>query len=89
MMRVTLFNVVLKIDQSCSFVSNRTIVTDSLDSFMLILFLLGKFEMYLFNMNFSCSYATICITIYFNGMLMMFSIIFYVVFLTNTDVILF
>ena len=80
MMRVTLFNVVLKIDQSCSFVSNRTIVTDSLDSFMLILCLLGKFEMYLFNMNYACSYATICTTIYFNGMLMMFSIIFYVVF---------
>ena len=36
MMRVTLFNVMLKIDQSCTFVSNRTIVTDSLDSFMLI-----------------------------------------------------
>ena len=89
MMRVTLLNVVLKIDQSCSFVSNRTIVTDSLDSFMLILCLLGKFEMYLFNMNYSCSYATICTTIYFNGMLMMFSIIFYVVFLMNTDVILF
>ena len=66
-------------------VSNRTIVTDSLDSFMLILCLLGKFEMYLFNMNYSCSYATI----YFNGMLMMFSIIFYVVFLMNTDVIFF
>ena len=89
MMRVTLFNVMLKIDQSCSFVSNRTIVTDLLDSFMLILYLLCKFEMYLFNMNYSCSYATIRTTIYFNGMLMMFSIIFNVVFLMNTDVILF
>ena len=80
MMRVTLLNVVLKIDQSCSFVSNRTIVTDLLDSFMLILYLFSKFEMYFFNMNYSCSYATICTAIYFNGMLMMFSIIFYVVF---------
>ena len=48
-----------KIHQSCSFVSNRTIVTDLLDSFMLILYLLSKFEMYLFNMNHSCSYTTI------------------------------
>ena len=55
--------------------SNITIVTNSLDSYMLILCLLGKFEMYLFNMNNSCSYATICTTIYFNGMLMMSIII--------------
>ena len=61
MMIVTQFNVVLKIDQSCSFVSNGTIVTDLLDSFMLILYLLSKFEMYLFNMNHSCSYRTIVV----------------------------
>ena len=59
MMILTLFNVVLSIYQSCSFVSNGTIVTDLLDSFMLILYLLSKFEMYLFNVNYSCSYTTI------------------------------